>query len=76
MVKIESSQNRIDNQGTSFIKIVLILIFLANAYKFVTMDGNDPILLSCLFFTIIILFILMALYHWKDIKKKKNRLLR
>ena len=43
MVKIESSQNRIDNQGTSFIKIVLILIFLANVYKFVTMDGNNPI---------------------------------
>ena len=76
MVKIEYSQGRIDNQATSFIKIVLILLFLASAYKFVIMDGNAYILLSCLFFMIIILSILVALYHWKDIIKDKNHLLR
>ena len=75
-MKIESNQNRIDNQGTSFIKIVLILLFLASAYKFVIMDGNAYILLSCLFFMIIILSILVALYHWTDIIKDKNSLIK
>ena len=76
MVKIESSQSKIDNQATSNIKIVLILLFIANTYKFVIMDGNAYILLSCLFFMIIILSMLVALYHWKDIIKDKNHLLR
>ena len=35
MVKIEYSQSGIDDQAMSFIKIVLILLFLASAYKFV-----------------------------------------
>ena len=76
MVLIEYSQGRIDNQATSYIKIVLILLFLANAYKFVIMDGDTHILLSCLFFMIIILSILVALYHWKDIIKDISHLLR
>ena len=49
MLKIEYSQSRNDNQATSFIKIVLILLFLASAYKFANMDGNAHILLSCYF---------------------------
>ena len=49
MVKIESSQSKSDNQVTSSIKIVLILLFLAYEYKFVIMDDYAHILLSCYF---------------------------
>ena len=47
MVKIESDQSKSENQDTSFTKILLILLFLAYAYKIVIMDGNAHILLSC-----------------------------
>jgi len=76
MAKIESSQSKSDNQATSFIKILLILLFLAYAYKFVIINGNIHKLLSCLFYMIIILSILVLLCHWTDIIKDKNKLLR
>lgn len=76
MMKIESSQGKSENLANNFTKILLILLFLAYAYKFVIMDGNAYILLSRLFYMIIILSILVILYHWKVITKDKNSLLR
>ena len=76
MAKIESNQSKSDNQVTSFIKILLILLFLAFSYKFVIIDDNIQKLLSCLFYMIIILSILVPLNQWIDICKDKNRLLR
>ena len=76
MAKIESNPSKSDNQSTSLIKILLIVLFFAYAYQFVIIDGNAHKLLSCLFYMIIILSILVLLYHWTDIIKDKNSLLR
>ena len=54
------------------IKLILIILFIHNAYIFVYTEGNNHPLLGPLFNMIIILAILIFIYHKKDIIEGKK----
>ena len=71
MVKSEEKKNQV-NITNVFIRFIIILLFLAFAYKFTHIKGSQHPLFSCLFNMIILLSILIYLYHLKDIKDDRK----
>ena len=65
-----------DKENSNFLIIIsLLVLFLFNALKFINTEGSEHPLVSYLFNMIIISFILIYIYHKKDLKKKKDEFL-
>ena len=60
----------------SWLKLIMIISFVANAYRFLNTDGNTLPLVGTLFNMILILAIFFIIHHKNDLDNDKNNILK
>ena len=71
MGKIKKNRLLSNNEGNIMI-IVLALLFVYFATRFLTTEGNTHPLVNSLFDMIVIIAILMVIFHKRDIQESKK----
>ena len=73
----EINKNRLlNNNAGNIMIIVLALLFVYFATRFLTTEGNAHPLVNSLFDMIVILAILVVVFHKRDIQESKKSLLK
>ncbi len=73
---VDQKQKKNKQNSNFLIFVVLIALFIINAIKFINAKGSDLPILSYLFNMVVIVFILVYIYHAKDLEEKKDEFMK